>query len=216
MLLLYVYGLFLFLRQPTDIWIPEYTYTYIRESINKGPTKGHSRLFRRWILYLYFTFASTVYSITNDLGTMSPTPATSPTPTPSPTHRNTNVSNGLCGDKNIYLCHPGIIVAVIASIVIGSSAIIYVFVSIKNYKVSKRIPVIHAHPRYRKAASMCSITPKLMNASTRFVGRLARRIGLEAPNIPEVQSVSIFATSTQRQRQSHRRLCECGYRDGAD
>lgn len=71
---------------------------------------------------------------------MSPTPATSPTPTPTPiptpTHKNTNVSNGLCGDKNIYLCHPGIIVGVIAAIVIGTTTIAYLFLTIKHNKVS--------------------------------------------------------------------------------
>lgn len=74
---------------------------------------------------------------------MSPTPTASSTATPSPTHRNTNVSNGLCGDKNIYLCHPGIIVGVIAAIVIGSATIIYIISSIMKNKVREDIPVIY-------------------------------------------------------------------------
>lgn len=64
---------------------------------------------------------------------MASSPTTSPTATPTPTHRNTNVSNGLCGDKNIYLCHPGIIVGVIAAIVIGSTTLICLgWVCIRN------------------------------------------------------------------------------------
>lgn len=64
---------------------------------------------------------------------MASSPTTPLTATPTPTHRSSNVSNGLCGDKNIYLCHPGIIVGVIAAIVIGSTALIYLgWVCIRN------------------------------------------------------------------------------------